>query len=426
MKEVKDICATKDLIPAPAALDYMLNQVESIQAVEERSLLEANHYILAKAVAASVAVPGGDNSAMDGYAFSFEDYQSVENCAEPAWRVSQRIPAGVMPLPLEKGTVARIFTGALLPAGADTVVPQEKVKRLINNLQEQIVLPAGLQIASNVRPCGDDIALGKVIAKKGEKLTAARLGLIASVGVAKVSVFRPLKVAVFSTGDELRQPGETLEHPGQIYNSNRIMLLSALSALNFQVIDLGTVKDNRQATERTLLQAAAQADVIISTGGASVGEEDHVRAALSALGEVALWNIAIKPGKPVMFGKIKEMPFIGLPGNPVSAFFTFHYFVLPVLRKMQGEVFDHSHPSPYFWVKADFATSGKEKRLEFLRARLDYREGQPHAILFPNQSSGVLSSVAWAEGLVEIPPSTKIQVGDAVAYLPFSSFLSKG
>lgn len=424
MKEIKDICATNSLMPAKTALDYILNQAQSIQAVEERSLLAATHYILAKAVAASVAVPGGDNSAMDGYAFAFEDYQALENYNEQAWRVSQRVPAGVMPLPLEKGTVARIFTGALLPAGADTVVPQENVERLINHEQEQILLPNNLEIGSNVRPRGDDIILGKVIAEKGEKLTPARLGLLASVGVAKVSVFRPLKIAVFSTGDELREPGEVLEHPAQIYNSNRIMLLSALTAFNFEVIDLGTIKDNRQATEAALLQAAAQAEVIISTGGASVGEEDHVKAALATLGEVALWNIAIKPGKPVMFGKINAIPFIGLPGNPVSAFFTFHYFVLPFLRKSQGEVLDRDYRSPFFWVKADFSTSGKEKRLEFLRARLHYRDSEPHAILYKNQSSGVLSSLAWAEGLVEIPGSTVIQPGDKIAYWPFSGFLS--
>jgi molybdopterin molybdotransferase len=418
---MKDICASSNLITAKAARDYMLNHTQPIQEVEKRFLLEASHCILATAIQSMVAVPGGDNSAMDGYAFNFQEFEN--NWYKP-FSVSQRISAGVMPSPLQPGTVVRIFTGALLPPGADTVVPQEMVQCLNDDSENQMVLLSAVPKNSNVRPMGDDIALGKVIAEKGKKLTPATLGLIASVGVAEVAVFRPLRVAVLSTGDELRQPGEILEHPAQIYNSNRIMLLSALASHNFQAIDLGTVKDNPQATETTLLQAAAQADVIISTGGASVGEADYVKAVLSALGEVALWNIAIKPGKPVMFGKIKEIPFIGLPGNPVSAFFTFHYFVLPVLRKMQGEVFDQNYPSPYFWVKADFSTSGKEKRLEFLRARLDYRDGQPHAILFPNQSSGVLSSVAWAQGLVEIPPSTRIHVGDDVAYWPFSSFLS--
>ena len=364
--------------------------------------------ILAAAQFSGVTVPPFDNSAMDGYAVRMLDL------ALPRLRISQRIPAGSVGQPLEAGAAARIFTGAAIPEHCDAVVMQENCTAE----NDEITINKAPKSGENIRRAGEDIVAGAEILPAGIRLRPQEMGLAASCGLARLPVYRKLRVATFFTGDEIVMPGQALQ-AGQIYNSNRFVLTGFLESMGCQVIDLGIIPDNFDATVLALKTAAAQADLILTSGGVSVGEEDHVKAAVEKIGKIDLWKIAVKPGKPLAFGTAAGTPFIGLPGNPVSAFVTFCIFVRPYLLRSQGvaQLAMPCYPlcAAFDWRKPDM------KRREFLRARMEFDEnGNPLARIFPHQGSGVLTSCTWADGLIEVPPATAIQRGESVKFIPFS------
>lgn len=388
--------------PADEALTHILDQVGAQQATEKKPLLEVLGRILASDQVATLNVPPTDNSAMDGYAFCHADLASQTG---EGLKISQRIPAGTVPTALEKDSAARIFTGAEIPAGADSVVMQEQCQ--LNEAQTHVLFANDCPQGNNIRRAGQDIASGSVIANQGDQLTAQTIGLLASIGIAEVPVFRQLRVAILSTGDELAEPGTALQE-GQIYNSNRYLLASMLQQMNLVVVDLGRVEDTPEATLAALSRATVEADVVISTGGVSVGEEDHVKGAVEKLGELDLWKLAIKPGKPLAFGRVGDTPFFGLPGNPVSTFVTFLLFARPYLQKMQGmqPKLPQGNLQP-----ASFSRPKPSIRQEYVRVRIgDDGNMQTH----PNQSSGVLSSTSWSNALAIVPIDTSIETGQAV------------
>jgi molybdopterin molybdotransferase len=355
---------------------------------------------------------------MDGYAMRASDVPA----AGTVLPVSQRIPAGHPGAPLQPGTAARIFTGAQVPAGADAGVMQENCEAVASEPAGagpggvRVLVPPVAGLA--VRRRGEDVARGAVVLRAGRRLDPGAIGLAAAVGAATLDVAARPRVALFSTGDELVMPGEPLP-PGAIYNSNRFMLRALLESQGAAVTDLGNVPDRLDATRAALREAAAGHDLVVSSGGVSVGEEDHLKAALAAEGRLDLWSLAIKPGKPLAFGAIRRPGadagatwFLGLPGNPVSSYVTFLLFVRPVLLRMQG-VEDLAPVA--FTMRADFAWTKPDRRREFLRARLNAQGGLE---LFPNQGSGVLTSVAWADGLVDLAPGQVVQPGEPVRFLP--------
>jgi molybdopterin molybdotransferase len=386
--------------------DALTNLLAAAGAVPARETLDpacALGRVLAAPVISPLAVPPADNSAMDGYALRIADLQ-----ADVVLPVSQRVPAGSMPAPLAAGTAARIFTGAPIPPGADAVVMQERCVVEAGTVRVAHTPAAG----ENIRRAGEDIAAGSEIIGMGTRLTPAHMGLIASVGMDRIEVFARLRVAVFFTGDELVMPGSQLA-PGKIYNSNRYVLLGLLEALGCVISDLGIIPDDLDATRHALRAAADGSDLVITCGGVSVGEEDHVKAALQAEGELQTWRVAIKPGKPFALGRVGATPFIGLPGNPVSSFATFQMLVRPYIRRRQGE---QDVLPRALSVRADFSWPRAIQQREFLRVRRNAAGGLD---LFPRQGSGVLSSCAWADGLVSNPPGQVIQPGDVVQYIPF-------
>jgi molybdopterin molybdotransferase len=351
---------------------------------------------------------------MDGYAVNSADLAGEE----PSLTVSQRIAAGYAGTPLEPGTAARIFTGAPVPPNADAVVIQE----VCEQQGERVVIKEAVKQGANIRRAGEDIRTGAEILAAGVRLQPQHLALAASVGIDQLPVYRRLKVALFCSGDELVMPGKPLG-PGQIYNSNQFSLAALVQALGCEVINLGIVEDSFEATCDALARGAAESDLVLASGGVSVGEEDHVKPAVEKLGSLDLWKIAIRPGKPLAFGHIQGTPFIGSPGNPVSLFVTFCLFARPFILRSQG-VTEGLVPVP-LRVPADFDWPKAGKRREFARARLERDEqGQAKVSVFPSRSSGVLSSVVWANGLAVIPEKQVISRGDAVEFLPFSELLS--
>ena len=401
-------CDQPGLVPVEEALAEMLRSVATQPETEVVYLEKAVGRVLAESPLAKVDVPPADNSSMDGYAVAC----SSLNAEEPtSFVISQRIPAGHAPDPLLSGTVARIFTGAEIPEGADAVVMQEDV--VLEG--GRVVVPHGVFSGQNIRPRGQDIRAGQAVLEQGRRLQPADVGVLASVGLDSVLVYRPLTVAVMSTGDELVEPGKALG-PGQIYNSNRFVLSALLQQLGFSVVDIGRVADNPEDTREALEKAAQRADCIISTGGVSVGEEDHVKSSVEALGSLSMWRLKIKPGKPLAFGEVASTPFFGLPGNPASTLITFCILARPFLLTLQGSTVT----SPLmFQVPAGFKRSHSGGRQEYLRARIEHGQVVP----FSNQSSGVLSSASWAHGLAVVPADTQVQLGDLVGFLPFSELL---
>jgi len=362
--------------------------------------------VLATPLVAEVTVPPLDNAAMDGYALRLADWS-----AEGWLPISQRIPAGTIGAELAPNTAARIFTGAPVPPGADCVVMQEDCEAYDGKVRLTTTPKAG----SHIRRAGEDIRAGQTVLEAGTCLGPAQLGVAASVGATELGVVRRLKAAVFFTGDEIVLPGQPLA-PGRIYNSNRATLIALLTQMGIEVIDLGQVPDRLDATVATLERAAQAADVVITSGGVSVGEEDHVKAAVEQLGRLSMWKVAMKPGKPLAYGRVGGADFLGLPGNPVSAFVVFCLFVRPfLLRRMGAE----SQPAAAFTVPAGFDWPKPGKRREFLRARL--QDGW--AMLYPNQGSGVLTSLAWADGLVDIEAGASVMNGDSVRFIPLSELL---
>ncbi len=401
------------LKPIEEARDFMLSHAKAVDGVELVSLSDALGRVLAEPLSSQVNVPPWDNSAMDGYAVNSADL-TAENVRLP---VSQRIPAGASGEQLKPGTAARIFTGAPVPPGADTVVIQEVCRQE----GDDVIITELPTAGANVRRAGEDTKLGQEILQPGTRLGPQHLGLAASVGIADIPVYRKLKVALFSSGDELVMPGGTLG-PGQIFNSNQFTLTGLLQSLGCDVINLGMVEDTFNATCAALKSGAEQADLVLASGGVSVGEEDHVKPAVEKLGSLDLWKIAIRPGKPVAFGHIGDTPFIGAPGNPVSLFVTFCVFARPFILKSQGATSDLV-PTP-IKAPANFEWSKPDKRREFARARLDLDEdGQAKVSIFASRSSGVLSSVAWANGLAVIPERQVLSKGDMVEFLPFSELI---
>ena len=396
------------------ALQRLLGAVHPLPETESLSTFDALGRVLAADVRSALDVPPADNTSMDGYALRSADV-TFSGAVLP---VSQRIPAGVVGTPLQPGTAARVFTGAQVPAGADAVVMQESCEARGSDVQINTVPEPGQW----VRRRGEDVQSGSVVLSAGLRLTPQALGLAASVGAARLTVSQRPRVALFSTGDELVMPGEPLK-PGAIYNSSRFTLSGLVRALGCDCIDLGIVPDDLDATRAALREAAARSDLIVTSGGVSVGEKDHLRPAVRAEGRIDLWQIAIKPGKPLAFGEVRRgdgtaAHYIGLPGNPVSSFVTFLLAVRPVLLKLQGATELHPRGWP---MRADFDWPRPDRRREFLRVR---RNDQGGLDLYPNQSSGVLTSVVWADGVIDNPANQPIAAGDTAHYLPFSEWLS--
>lgn len=401
------------------ALAELLACAVPLVGIQTVATFDADGRVLAQDLLAGLDVPGHDNSAMDGYALRCADWVG----AATALPVSQRIAAGSVGKQLAAGSAARIFTGAPIPPGADAVVMQEDcvVESGVAGALASVRIQKAPWQGQAIRRRGEDIAFGDVVLQRGARLTPAALGLAASIGSGSLQVCAPVRVALFSTGDELVMPGEVLPadmKPGAIYNSNRFFLRAMLLRLGCTVTDLGIVPDRLDATIAALDNASRGHDLILTSGGVSVGEEDHIKPAVQALGELNLWQIAIKPGKPFAYGKLGLSHFIGLPGNPVSSLVTFLLLVRPFVLKLQGAAAlapDVVSISAHFdWPKAD-------KRREFLRARKNTAGGLD---LFANQGSGVLTSAVWGDGLVDNPAGKAIAHGDSVRFLPFSSLLS--
>ncbi len=356
--------------------------------------------ILAEDIHAPIDVPPQDNSAMDGYAVSVADVRASKRLP-----VSQRIAAGVSPAPLLAGTTARIFTGAPIPVGADAVVMQENTCAH----EHDIEFLEAVEVGDHIRPAGQDLRKGSLALSAGTRLEGRHLGLAASLGIAELPCIRPLRIALFSTGDELRAPGTALD-AGQIYDSNRIMLQGLCQPLGCEIHISEWLPDQPEQIRASFTKAAAECDLILSSGGVSVGEEDHVKAVIAELGTLDMWKIAIKPGKPLALGRIEQCRFIGLPGNPVSSFVTFQLFVRPYIERAQGAA---STALNWVTVQAGFSTRQAGTRDEFLRVQLNNGVATVH----PNQSSGVLSSVTWADALARIPAGTVVAEGDDIPIL---------
>ena len=404
------------LLTLDEALSGLLGVVRALPDTETQELatFDALGRVLSHDLRSTLDVPPADNSSMDGYALRCADVP----IAGTRLPVSQRIPAGVVGVDLQPGTAARIFTGAQVPRGADSIQMQEQCEAVTEGVRINALPVAGQWI----RRCGEDVRHGDIVLAAGTRLTPAALGLAATVGAATLTVSRRPRVALFSTGDELVMPGEPLK-PGAIYNSNRYTLRAQIQAMGCDCTDLGIVPDRIDATREALRRAAEGNDLIVTSGGVSVGEEDHLRPAVQAEGRIELWQIAIKPGKPLAFGEVRRVDgstayIVGLPGNPVSSFITFLLMVRPLLLRLQGAT--RLQPRPVS-QRADFDWPRPDKRREFMRVRRNDAGGLD---LFPNQSSGVLTSAVWADGVVDNPGGRVIRAGDIVDYLSFTEWLA--
>ena len=395
----------KGLLSVDEALELLLAGAKPVGGIEQVPTMAAANRVLARDQGSTMDVPPLDNSAMDGYAVRLADLKS----AETKLRVAQRIAAGSVGKPLEPGTAARIFTGAPIPPGADAVVMQEN-----SSLDGEFVLIKKTPQAGQwIRRTGSDVRKGGTILQAGRRLLPQDAGLAASVGIRSLPVYRKVRLGLFFTGDELLMPGDPLP-PGKIYNSNRFTLNGLANAFGCEVRDYGIVPDKLDATREVLRRAAGENDVIVTSGGVSVGDEDHVKPAVEAEGALLMWKIAMKPGRPLAFGKVKDAAFIGLPGNPVSSFVTFLIFVRPFLLKTQGYL--ETAPRSID-ARADFDWPEPDPRREFLRVKWNAQGGLD---LYPTQDSAVLASTAWADGLVDNPPQNPVRRGDRVRFLPYS------
>lgn len=405
------------LIPVEEALATLLSQARQKNSHELIPLIDALGRIIAEDQKAATSQPPMDNSAMDGYAINTRDISSSQPFT--LFPIQQRIAAGDAAKSLEAGKAARIFTGAMMPAGANAVVMQEQCEVH----EEGILIPQGVNDGQNIRSKGEDFKAGDILITKGTSLRSMELGLLAAMGIAEVCVSKPLKVMVLSTGDELAEPGESLK-VGQIYNSNRYTLAGLLKGMGCEFMDGGIIADDFEITKQQLQNAARQADVVITSGGVSVGEEDHVKNALEDIGQLKLWKLAIKPGKPLAYGDIKQddssTPFFGLPGNPAAVLVTFSILVRPYLLKTLGA----KNLAPDMMAgKACFARTKPSIRREYLRARLALDDKGIAAITtYPSQSSGMLRSASWANGFAIVDAHQTVAEGDLVSFIPFQTF----
>ena len=410
------------LLSLDDALSKLLAHASPVLSTEQVPVGDADGRVLAQDLVSALHVPPQDNSAMDGYAVRCADVGQRLGVELP---ITQRIPAGASGTPLAPGSAARIFTGAPVPAGADAVLMQEDCAALaptgVANTPQRIQINSIPEPGQNIRRAGEDIARGDKVLTRGQRLGPAELGLAASMGMADLTVARRPRVALFSTGDELVMPGTVAPQdmaPGAIYNSNRYFLSALLRRMGCAVTDMGIVPDQREATEQALQSAAQTHDVILTSGGVSVGEEDHIKPAVQALGTLDLWQIAMKPGKPFTYGRVGDAHFMGLPGNPVSSFVTFLVLVRPFLLQLQGM---RNVAMKTVAIRSDFTWAKGDKRREFLRVRRNSVGGLE---LFSNQGSGVLTSAVWGDGLVDNPPGCAIAPGDSVQFVSFAELLA--
>lgn len=393
---------SEKLLPVDEVVERLLDRATPVRETEQVAIGDAVGRVLAQEVRSTVDVPPDDNSSMDGYALD-----ATDTAFEPGgeYEVSDRIAAGYVGNRLRQGTVARIFTGAPIPEGANAVIMQEETEVVD---EDHVRLNRIPDVRENIRKAGQDIERDSVLFSPGVRIRPQDSALMASVGTDRLEVFRPLRIAIMSTGDELVEPPGPAG-PGQIFNSNHYALTGLIRNLGMSVIDLGLVRDTVQDTETALARGAAEADCIISSGGVSVGEEDHVKNVLERLGELELWRIAIKPGKPLAYGRIDGTPFFGLPGNPVSTFVTFTMIARPYLLKSQGCSECMLSPIP---ATANFETKPGSRR-EYVRVRVAMDDdGQLSATRYANQSSGVMSSVSWANALAEVDAGQQVRYGD--------------
>ena len=407
----------QSLLSTDEALDILLDSVKVTSKTSYLELDDALNGILAIDLYSSINVPDFDNSAMDGYAINLET-DKVNIPGGLTFDITDRIAAGSIGNNLSPGCAARIFTGAPIPKGANTVVMQEECSLTDNDSKIEIYRPISLK--ENIRPKGNDIEIGDLILRSGIKLMPQDIALAASVGINKLEVRGRLKVGVFFTGDELVDPGIEVK-PGQIYNSNRYALVALLNNLGCEVINLGNIEDSLDSTCKALETLMHECDIIMTTGGVSVGEEDHVKPAVELLGELSLWRIKMKPGKPLAFGKVGNAAFIGLPGNPVSAIVTFLLFARPFIKKMQGysDILNNT-----IKVESNFDWNISKSRREFIRVRIDNSTIPPKVEKYPKQGSDVLSSIVWADGLAEIPERSTFSSGEILDFYPFIEMTS--
>ena len=399
----------KKLLPLEDVQEILDESAEPIGTSESIALGKANGRILAQTLKSPFDVPAFDNSRMDGYAIK------AQGCGSTV-PISQIITAGDRATPLASGTAARIFTGAPLPPGADTVVMQEETQ----SDGKTVTFTEPITARQFIGRAGEDISKGQIVLEAGHRLQPQDLGLAASMGRASLEVFKRPRVAIFSTGDELKEPGDSLE-PGQIYNSNRYLLGALLERSGCEVVDFGIIADDLDDTRKTLIEAARSADAVITSGGVSVGEKDYLREALEQTGKLNLWRIRIKPGKPLVFGHItssqeKPTPYLGLPGNPVSVFVTYLMLAQPFLLKLSGAVQTMPRSFP---VAAGFEQPKAQSRRQFLRCQLEERDGQLFAVPYKNQSSAVLTSTSQSEGLAVVREDTSITLGDQIEFYSY-------
>jgi molybdopterin molybdotransferase len=397
------------LMAVETALALVAERVPPIADIETVPLIEADGRVLAEAIRAPINLPVFDNSAVDGYAVAFADLAPEDETVLP---LIGRVAAGDMAAPAKRGCAVRILTGAPMPEGTDTVFMQEDVRLG----DDAVILPAGLTRGANARPAGEDIAVGAEALPAGRRLQPRDVALLAALGLSQVQVRRRPKVAVFSTGNELREPGGALG-AAAIYDSNRYSLMALMKRLGCDVRDLGILPDRRDLTETALRDAARTVDLVVTSGGVSTGEEDHVKAAISGAGSLVFWRLAIKPGRPVAMGLIDGTPLVGLPGNPVAVFITFAHVLRPFVQALAGEVV--TPPTPAM-VTADFDFEKKAGRREYVRVSLERRGDRVFAEKYPVDGAGVLTSLTRTDGLVEIPEATtRIVPGETVAFYDY-------
>ena len=417
MAQLSDDCFAfgGPMMSVDEAVSIIAARVTAVQDIETVSLTAADGRILAKEISAPLPLPPFTNSAVDGYAVRGGDLAQLE---EQAFPVAGRVQAGAAAQgPVEPGHAVRIFTGAPMPQGADTVFMQEDVRLD----QGRVVLPAGLKPGANVRMAGEDIPAGHSALAAGQRLRPQDVALAAAFGLTHVEVRRRIRVAVFSTGNELVSPGAS-RGAAQLFDSNRFMLMAMLVRLGCEVSDLGILRDDRVSLASALKSVAGTLDLILTTGGVSTGEEDHVKAAVESVGTLVLWRMAIKPGRPVAMGIIGGTPFIGLPGNPVASFVTFVHVVRPTVLALAGATQQHLIPMP---VRAAFAYKKKIARREYVRVNLRKNEnGVLEAVKFPREGAGLLSSLVDTDGLVELGEEiTLVEPGQTVGFLGYASLI---